>query len=135
MMGVLFKTMAKSLNSEENDFFTKLLGEVALMQARFNFYSAVFKSRSGLGVSAHIDRSGIRVLLQDKEVEGLQVLVDGKWDTVPIVPQAIVVNLSDQVQIMNNGIFKGPLHRVMKLSVALLNENQILILRLVQWRN
>ncbi|XP_062010558.1 protein SRG1-like [Rosa rugosa] len=128
MMGVLFKAIAKSLKLEENSFSDKLLGERALMQARFNFYPPCSRSDKVLGVKPHTDRSGVTVLLQDKEVEGLQVLVDGKWVRVPIVPHAIVVNLGDQMQIMSNGIFKSPMHRVvtnperMRLSVALFNE-------------
>ncbi|KAK9947476.1 hypothetical protein M0R45_003100 [Rubus argutus] len=128
MMGLLYKAMAKSLNLEENSFSDQLLGEQALMQARFNFYPQCSRADQVLGVKPHTDRSGITVLLQDKEVEGLQVLVDGKWVRVPIVPHAIVVNLGDQMQIMSNGIFKSPMHRVvtnperMRLSVALFNE-------------
>ncbi|KAK4853476.1 hypothetical protein QYF36_009773 [Acer negundo] len=57
-------------------------------------------------------RSGITILLQDKEVEGLQILVDGKWYRVPVIPHALVVNLGYQMQIMSNGIYKSPMHRV-----------------------
>jgi isopenicillin N synthase-like dioxygenase len=98
-MGVLYKAMAKSLNLEENSFSDQLLGEQALMQARFNFYPRCSRPDKVLGVKPHTDRSGITVLLQDKEVEGLQVLVDGKWVRVPVVPHAIVVNLGDQMQV------------------------------------
>ncbi|XP_062010828.1 protein SRG1-like [Rosa rugosa] len=128
MMGVLFKAMAKSLNLEENSFANQLFGEQALMTARFNFYPQCSRADQVLGVKPHTDGSGITVLLQDKEVEGLQILVEGKWVKVPIVPHAIVVNLGDQMQIMSNGIFKSPMHRVvtnferMRLSVALFNE-------------
>ncbi|KAK4853939.1 hypothetical protein QYF36_016674 [Acer negundo] len=69
-------------------------------------------------------RSGITILLQDKEVEGLQILVDGKWYRVPVIPHALVVNLGYQMQIMSNGIYKSPMHRVvtntekLRISVA-----------------
>nr|GMC65151.1 protein SRG1 [Ipomoea batatas] len=49
---------------------------------------------------------------KDKDVEGLQVLKDGQWFRVPIVPYAIVVNVGDQAEIMSNGVFKSPVHRV-----------------------
>ncbi|PRQ46263.1 putative codeine 3-O-demethylase [Rosa chinensis] len=127
MMGVLFKAMAKSLNLEENSFAHQLFGEQALMTARFNFYPRCSRADQVFGVKAHTDGSGLTVLLQDKEVQGLQVLVDGKWARVPIVPHALVVNLGDQMQIMSNGIFKSAMHRVvtntekLRLSVAMFN--------------
>ncbi|XP_059431603.1 S-norcoclaurine synthase 1-like [Corylus avellana] len=84
-----------------------------------------------LGVKPHTDRSGVTVLLQDGEVEGLQVLIEDKWVRVPIVPHALLVNLGEQMQIMSNGIFKStPMHRVvtntekMRMSVAMFNEPQ-----------
>ncbi|KAG5596440.1 hypothetical protein H5410_037672 [Solanum commersonii] len=65
-----------------------------------------------LGVKAHADASIITTLLQDKEVEGLQVLKDGKWYGVPTIPHALLINVGDQLEIMSNGIFKSPIHRV-----------------------
>ncbi|KAL6221324.1 hypothetical protein ACLB2K_009075 [Fragaria x ananassa] len=127
IMHVLFKAMEKSLNLEENSFLDKLLGEKAQMRARFNFYPRCSRADKVFGLKPHIDASGMTLLLQDKEVEGLQVLVDGIWVRVPIVPAAIVVNLGGQTQIMSNGIFKSPVHRAvtnperMRLSVALYN--------------
>ncbi|KAL6223819.1 hypothetical protein ACLB2K_002677 [Fragaria x ananassa] len=127
-MEILFKAMAKSLNLEENSFADKRFGKQAKMTARFNFYPQCSRSDQVLGVKPHTDGSGVTVLLQDKEVEGLQVFVDDKWVRVPIIPDAIVVNLGDQMQIMSNGIFKSPMHRVvtnpdrMRLSVALFNK-------------
>ncbi|XP_050368963.1 protein SRG1-like [Argentina anserina] len=128
MTAVLFKAMAKSLNLEENSFSNQLFGEQALMTIIFNFYPKCSRPDQVLGAKPHTDGSGITLLLQDKEAEGLQILVDGKWVRVPIVPDAIVVNLGDQMQIMSNGIFKSPLHRAvtnterMRLSVASFNE-------------
>ncbi|KAK7311030.1 hypothetical protein RJT34_08894 [Clitoria ternatea] len=101
MMDHLLRSMARSLNLEEDLV---------------------------LGVKPDTDRSGITVLLQDKEVEGLQVLVDDKWINDPTIPEALVVNLGDQMQIMSNGVFKSILHRVvtntekLRMSVAMFNE-------------
>ncbi|XP_021277366.1 uncharacterized protein LOC110411504 [Herrania umbratica] len=124
---VVFKAMARALNLEENSFLNQF-GDRALMQARFNFYPSCSRPDLVLGVKPHTDRSGITVLLQDREVEGLQVLVDDKWVKVPVIPHALVINLGDQMQIMSNGIFESPMHRVvtnsekLRISVALFNE-------------
>ncbi|XP_037494660.1 codeine O-demethylase [Jatropha curcas] len=123
VMDLLYKAMARSLNLKENSFSGQF-GERALMHARFNFYPRCSRPRALM----HIDRSGITILLQDKQVEGLQILVDEKWVRVPVIPDALVVNLGDQMQIMSNGIFRSPMHRVvtnsesLRLSVALFHE-------------
>lgn len=96
---ILFKAMARSLNLEENSFLNQF-GERASMRARFNFYPTCSRPDLVLGVKPHTDRSGITVLLQDREVEGLQVLLDDdKWVKVPVIPHALVVNLGDQMQV------------------------------------
>ncbi|XP_031388683.1 protein SRG1-like [Punica granatum] len=126
VMDDLSKVMARSLNLDEDSFLSQY-GARPIMQVRFNFYPPS-PSADVLGVKPHSDRSGITVLLQDEEVEGLQVFKDGAWATVPVIPQALVVNLGDQMQIMSNGIFKSPVHRVLtnpnqlRLSVAMFNE-------------
>lgn len=85
MMDLLFKAMAKSLDLEKNSFSGQF-GDNTAMQVRFNFYP-------------HMDRSGVTVLLQDEEVEGLQIVKDGAWITVPLIPRALVVNLGNQMQV------------------------------------
>ncbi|KAF7154309.1 hypothetical protein RHSIM_Rhsim01G0055600 [Rhododendron simsii] len=107
----LLKSMAKSLNIEE-DCFLKQYGEGATMIARFNFYPPCPRPDLTLGVKPHADGSTITFLLQDKEVEGLQIFLDGQWFRVPIVPHAILINVGDQAEIMSNGMFKSPVHRV-----------------------
>lgn len=107
----LLKILSKSQNLEEYTF-SKEIGEKTLVQARFNLYPKCPKPDKILGVKAHSDASIITTLLQDKEVEGLQVLKDGKWYGVPTIPHALLINVGDQLEIMSNGIFKSPIHRV-----------------------
>jgi hypothetical protein len=52
-----------------------------------------------LGLKPHTDGSSITFVLQDKEVEGLQVLKDNQWFKVPIIPDALVINLGDQLEV------------------------------------
>ncbi|CAN1774757.1 Jasmonate-induced oxygenase 4 [Linum perenne] len=58
------------------------------------------------------DASALTFLLQDKQVGGLQFLNGNEWFRVPIIPDALLVNVGDQVEIMSNGVFKSPVHRV-----------------------
>ena len=97
-MEVLYKAIAKSLNIDE-DSFVKQLGDRSPMNARFNFYPPCSRPDLVLGVKAHTDGSALTILLQDKEMEGLQVLVDDKWVKVPVLPYALVVNLGDQMEV------------------------------------
>ncbi|MCD7457039.1 hypothetical protein HAX54_033956 [Datura stramonium] len=74
-----------------------------------------------------MDGFAITILFQDKEVGGLQTLKDDKWYRVPITPDALLVNIGDQVEITNNGLFKSPVHRAMtnsekeRITVAIQN--------------
>ncbi|KAJ6794872.1 putative 2-oxoglutarate-dependent dioxygenase [Iris pallida] len=114
--------MAKLLELEEN-YFINQLGDRAGVYARFNYYPCC-STDSVFGIKPHSDGSVITALLLDKEVEGLQVLKDGEWVKVPIIPHALLFNLGDQMEIMSNGIFKSPVHRVVtntkeRMSVAM----------------
>uniref|UniRef100_A0A803LH18 Fe2OG dioxygenase domain-containing protein n=1 Tax=Chenopodium quinoa TaxID=63459 RepID=A0A803LH18_CHEQI len=82
------------------------------MASRFNFYPPCPDPESVLGVKPHADGTAVTLLLQDKEVEVLQVLKDDQWFKVPIVPDALFINVGDLLEIMSNGILKSPMHRV-----------------------
>ncbi|KAF6136225.1 hypothetical protein GIB67_001634 [Kingdonia uniflora] len=107
---IIVKKIAELLGLEENHFIS-LYGDQAIEYARFNYYPPCSQPDLVYGIKAHTDGGGITMLLQDKEVEGLQVLKDGQWIKVPILPHALVVNIADQMEIMSNGIFKSPMHR------------------------
>ncbi|GAV85795.1 2OG-FeII_Oxy domain-containing protein/DIOX_N domain-containing protein [Cephalotus follicularis] len=104
------KAMAKSLNLEENCFLNQF-GERAMLHARFNYYSRCPRPDLVLGLKPHADGSGYTLILQDDI--GLQVLKDEQWFTVPMISEAILVLMADQMEIMTNGVFKSPVHRVL----------------------
>ncbi|XP_059635187.1 codeine O-demethylase-like [Cornus florida] len=116
MNELVLKAMANSLDLEENCFLNQF-GEKGSMTARFNLYPPCPRPDLILGVKPHADGSAITFLLQDKEVEGLQILKDDQWFRVPIIPHALLINVGDQAEIMSNGIFKSPVHRVVTNSV------------------
>ncbi|KAH9619326.1 hypothetical protein KSS87_012046 [Heliosperma pusillum] len=108
---LVLKAIAKSLDLEENSFLSQL-GEDGTFFARFNFYPPCPHPDRVLGLKPHSDGSLITVLLQDKDVEGLQVLKNDQWYTVPVIPNALFVNAGDQLEIMSNGVLKSPVHKV-----------------------
>ncbi|PHT33433.1 hypothetical protein CQW23_25233 [Capsicum baccatum] len=82
-----------------------------VMYARFSFYPPCPRPKLIHGLKPYADGSAITILLQDKEVGGLQILKDDKWYRVPIMPYALLVNIGDQVEIMSNGLLKSPVDR------------------------
>ncbi|KAF8393131.1 hypothetical protein HHK36_021372 [Tetracentron sinense] len=108
---LLYKGMARSLNLEENSFSSQL-GERATFLARFNYYPPCPRPDLVLGLKPHSDFSVLAIVMPDKEVEGLQVLIDDQWVTVSTIPHALLISMGDQMEIMSNGIFKSPVHRV-----------------------
>ncbi|KAK6126914.1 hypothetical protein DH2020_039344 [Rehmannia glutinosa] len=93
----LLKSIAMSLSLPE-DCFLNQFGERSTMYARFNYYPPCSRPDLVLGLKPHADGSGITILLQDKEVKGLQLLKDDKWFWVPIMPHALLVNIGDQLE-------------------------------------
>lgn len=67
--------------------------------ARFNYYPPCPIPENVLGQKPHSDTGTMTLLLQD-EVEGLQVLKDNQWFRVPVVPQAIFVNIADRLEVI-----------------------------------
>ncbi|XP_010416671.1 PREDICTED: 1-aminocyclopropane-1-carboxylate oxidase 5 [Camelina sativa] len=63
------------------------------------------------GLRAHTDAGGVVLLFQDDEYDGLQVLKDGEWIDVQPLPNAIVINTGDQIEVLSNGRYKSAWHR------------------------
>ncbi|GJT74887.1 SRG1-like protein [Tanacetum coccineum] len=96
---VVLKSLARSLNLEEGSFMNQY-GSTVSMNARFNYYPPCPWPEKVFGAKAHADSSAITVLLQDKEVEGLQLLKDDQWFRVPIVQDALTSNVGDQMDVI-----------------------------------
>lgn len=100
---MISKAMAKSLNLEENCFLNQF-GERGALQARFNYYSRCLRPDIVLGLKPHADGSGYTILLQN-EVDGLQILKDDCWLTIPTISNALLVLMGDQMEVHRLLIF------------------------------
>ncbi|GAB2292417.1 hypothetical protein Dimus_026657 [Dionaea muscipula] len=109
---VLLKAMACALDLKDTTFLDQHGENGGALTARINFYPRCRSPEYVLGVKPHSDGSMITILLQDKEVDGLQVQKDGKWYKVPVIPGSLFVNAGDLAEVMSNGIFKSTVHRV-----------------------
>ena len=65
-----------------------------------------------LGISHHTD-AGALTVLQQIGPESLQVLKDKRWHTVPVLADALVINIGDVAQVWSNDFYPAPLHRVL----------------------
>ncbi|XP_058077936.1 protein DMR6-LIKE OXYGENASE 2-like [Magnolia sinica] len=99
----------------ERDYFSNGLGSTQLMS--INHYPKCPDPTLTLGLPKHCDPNVITLLLQG-EVCGLQVFKDGEWMAVEALPNAFVVNLGQQMQIISNGQLKSVEHRVVTNSTA-----------------
>ena len=73
---------------------------------RTNYYAPVAAEQSDnesdnlCRLSAHSDPGGITVLLQN-DVAGFEVKKDGRWVEVEALPNALVINIGDQIEVKN----------------------------------
>ncbi|KAF8013866.1 hypothetical protein BT93_I1660 [Corymbia citriodora subsp. variegata] len=65
------------------------------------------------GLRAHTDAGGVILLFQDDVVGGLQILKGDEWIDVQPLPNAIVINTGDQIEVLSNGKYKSVWHRVL----------------------
>nr|POE83776.1 protein dmr6-like oxygenase 2 [Quercus suber] len=85
---------------------------LSLMSQGLGLEKDCLKRKIALDLPAHNDIVALMVLLQLEGVSGLQVVIDGKWVPVEPVPDAFVVNMADQMEIvLSNGRYKSVVHK------------------------
>lgn len=103
-LGIPKGYIKKALNGGE--------GDKAFFGTKVSHYPPCPHPEMVNGLRAHTDAGGIILLFQDDEVEGLEILKDGKWIDVQPLPNAIVINTGDQIEVLSNGRYKSAWHRV-----------------------
>ncbi|XP_048542443.1 codeine O-demethylase-like [Triticum urartu] len=121
----ILRAMAKILKLDE-DCLGNQFNSNAPTFARFNHFPPCPRPDLVLGIKPHADFPALTVLLMDKDVAGLQYLRDGTWYNVPAAcDHTLLINIGLTMEIMTNGIFRGPMHRVVtnadkeRISVAM----------------
>ncbi|XP_052172389.1 jasmonate-induced oxygenase 2-like [Diospyros lotus] len=114
LCGKLNKILSVNLGLEEDHLEKAFGGEDKIGACmRVNFYPKCPQPDLTLGLSPHSDPGGITLLLPDDDVAGLQVRRGSNWLTVKPIPNAFIVNIGDQIQVISNAIYKSVEHRVM----------------------
>ncbi|XP_020422486.1 S-norcoclaurine synthase 1 isoform X2 [Prunus persica] len=82
-----------------------------LQTLRVNYIPPCSMPDKVLGLSPHSDASTITILMQEDNVTGLHIRKEGEWVPVKPIPNALVVNVGDAIEIWSNGKYKSIEHR------------------------
>ncbi|KAJ0082960.1 hypothetical protein Patl1_10299 [Pistacia atlantica] len=101
--------IAKNLKMEVKEM--EELFEDGMQSVRLNYYPPYSKPELVMGIIPHSDATGITILHQVNGVDGLQIKKDGVWIPLSIIPEALVINLGDILEIISNGLYRSIEHR------------------------
>ncbi|GMI70783.1 DOWNY MILDEW RESISTANT 6 [Hibiscus trionum] len=110
LMKRLLSLISQGLGLEQDCLETKL-GENPTFRAQGNYYPPCPDPELTLGLNVHTDISALTIVRQSEDVTGLQVLKGGNWVPIEPIPNAFVINIGDQIQVLSNGRFKSLHHR------------------------
>ncbi|KAB1208895.1 Flavonol synthase/flavanone 3-hydroxylase [Morella rubra] len=106
----LYKSLSLGLGLEGHVMKEASGGEELIYMMKINYYPPCPRPDLTLGVVAHTDFSTLTILVPN-DVPGLQVLKDDRWIDAKYIPNALIVHIGDQIEILSNGIYKSVLHR------------------------
>lgn len=122
LSSTILRLIAKALEMRIEEMETIFKGEFQSM--RMNYYPPCPEPELVTGLCPHSDASGLTILLQVSETEGLQIKKDGLWVPIYPIPEAFVVNIGDILEVVSNGAYKSIEHRAVvnkekeRLSIA-----------------
>eukprot|EP00262_Sarcandra_glabra_P015923 TRINITY_DN5021_c0_g1_i1.p1 TRINITY_DN5021_c0_g1~~TRINITY_DN5021_c0_g1_i1.p1 ORF type:complete len:336 (+),score=37.15 TRINITY_DN5021_c0_g1_i1:76-1083(+) len=106
----LMRDFSLGLGLDGNAVKEALGGDTLEYLLKINYYPPCPRPDLALGVVAHTDMSAVTILVPN-EVAGLQVFKDDHWFDAKYIPNALVVHIGDQLEILSNGKYKSVLHR------------------------
>ncbi|XP_028775008.1 flavonol synthase/flavanone 3-hydroxylase [Neltuma alba] len=106
----LFKSLTKGLGLQGNEMWEAAGGDKLEYLLKINYYPPCPRPELALGVPPHTDMSTFTILVPN-EVQGLQAFRDDHWYDVQYIPNALVIHIGDQLEILSNGKYKAVYHR------------------------
>ncbi|KAI5571768.1 hypothetical protein BDE02_11G116800 [Populus trichocarpa] len=106
----LSEILAENLGVSSTFFQENCLPETSYL--RMNRYPPCPFSSEVLGALPHTDSCFVNVLNQD-QIGGLQLWMNGKWISVKPNPKALIINIGDLFQAASNDVYKSIRHRVL----------------------
>ncbi|KAK7255852.1 hypothetical protein RIF29_29276 [Crotalaria pallida] len=130
-----FKEIVEAYSSEVHrvgvellNFFSMIMGmqkqvlfglhKESMAIIRANYYPPCNMPEQVMGLNPHSDTCTITLLMQDDDVSGLEIKHKGNWVPVNPIPDALVINVADMLEIWSNGKYKSIEHR------AIINKNK-----------
>ncbi|KAL0698359.1 hypothetical protein Bca4012_054481 [Brassica carinata] len=107
---ILVAKMASALMIKPEEM-EKMFDDGLRQTMRMNYYPPYPDPDQVIGLIPHSDPTGLTILLQVNEVDGLQIKKNGKWVPVKPLPNAFVVNIGDVLEIITNGAYRSLEHR------------------------
>ncbi|XP_027081075.1 S-norcoclaurine synthase 1-like [Coffea arabica] len=127
----LFNLMAMNLGLDAKKISS--LYEDCVQGIRMNYYPPCLRADKVIGLAPHSDATGLTLLVQVNEVQGLQIKKNSKWVPIKPIPGAIIINIGDVMEILSNGEYCSIEHRAVvlfqkeKLSVAAFHSPNICV--------
>lgn len=107
----LLRGVSESLGLENNEMQKALDLESGFQLFVANYYPPCPEPEKAIGMPPHSDH-GLLTFLIDNGIGGLQIQHNGNWIKInKTVPNAILVNVGDQLEVFSNGKYKSVLHR------------------------
>ncbi|XP_027166746.1 S-norcoclaurine synthase 1-like [Coffea eugenioides] len=82
------------------------------------------RNKTLCNLTPHSDATGLTLLVQVNDVQGLQIKKSNTWVPIKPIPGAIIINIGDTMEIMSNGEYSSIEHRAVvdfhkeRLSIA-----------------
>lgn len=64
-----------------------------------NYYPPCMQANKVIGLTPHSDATGLTLLVQVNDVQGLQIKKNNKWVPVKPIPGAIIINIGDVMEV------------------------------------
>lgn len=101
----LMKILSLNLGLRENYLSEAFGGDDNGACLRVNYYPKCPQPDLTLGISSHSDPGGMTLLNPDENVSGLQVRHGAIWLTVNPLPNAFIINIGDQLEVLSSSCF------------------------------
>lgn len=76
------------------------LFEDGIQGIRMNYYPPCLQANKVIGLTPHSDATGLTLLTQANEVQGLQIKKNAKWVPINPIPGAFIINVGDIIEVI-----------------------------------